>query len=271
VNFDIVFDNLRLFLWADGDVSSGVWLTLQLLLISLIFGMMLALPLAVMRVSKGWISLPVSLFTYVFRGTPLLVQMYVIYYGLSELDWIRESWLWTYLQNAYVCAWLAFGLNTAAYTCEIVAGAIKATPAGEVEAAIAIGMSKWGRLRYVILPSALRRAMPAYCNEVVFTLHGTALASGITLLDLAGVARSVSMQYAAPFEPYLVALTLYSLCTFAILRTFRSAERRFMAHLRPRDPLGKKPKATSPSVPEFGTPDQHPIRSIANENERTIS
>ena len=235
MNFDIILENLRLFLWTDGDVTTGLWLTIQLLAISLLVGIAFALPLAVMRVSRSWwISTPVWFFTYIFRGTPLLVQMYVLYYGLADLDFIHDSWLWTYLQEAYICAWLAFGLNTAAYTCEIVAGAIKATPAGEIEAAVAIGMSKWTTLRSVILPSALRRAMPAYCNEVVFTLHGTALASGITLLDLAGVSRAVSMQYAAPFEPYIVALLLYGMCTFSVLRVFRIAERRFLKHLRPR-------------------------------------
>ncbi|TDG03521.1 ABC transporter permease subunit [Paraburkholderia guartelaensis] len=252
MNFNIVLDNLRLFLWTDGEVTAGLWLTVQLLLISLAFALVLALPLAVMRISNSrWLSTPVWFFTYIFRGSPLLVQMYVIYYGLAEVEFIRESWLWSYLQEAYVCAWLAFGLNTAAYTCEIFAGALKATPPGEVEAAVAIGMSKWARLRYVIYPSALRRAMQAYCNEVVFTLHGTALASGITLLDLGGVARAISMQYAAPFEPYLFALVLYSLCTFAILRIFRTLEKRYMAHVRPRGSQGVAVKSASSSAAKF--------------------
>ncbi|RQR69816.1 MULTISPECIES: ABC transporter permease [unclassified Burkholderia] len=252
MNFNIVIDNLRLFLWTDGDVATGLWLTVQLLLISLAFALVLALPLAVMRISRSrWLSTPVWLFTYVFRGSPLLVQMYVIYYGLAEVEFVRHSWLWTYLQEAYVCAWVAFGLNTAAYSCEIFAGALKATPSGEVEAAVAIGMSKWGRLRYVIYPSALRRAMQAYCNEVVFTLHGTALASGITLLDMGGVARAISMQYAAPFEPYLFALLLYSLCTFVILRIFRALERRYMAHVRPRGSERTAMASTSSSAAKF--------------------
>ena len=241
MNFGIVFDNIRLFLWTDGTATTGLLLTLQLLLLSVLSGLLLALPLAVMRASrKRWISGPVQFFTYVFRGTPLLVQMYVIYYGLAEVEFVRQSWLWVFLREAYVCAWVAFGLNTAAYTCEIIAGALRTTAAGELEAAAAFGMSGCVRLRFVLLPGALRRALPAYSNEVIFTLHGTALASAITLLDLAGTARAVSMRYAAPYEPYIAALVLYGLCTLALLQIFRFAERRWLVHLRPRQTAGTR-------------------------------
>ena len=241
MNFSIVFDNIRLFLWTNGTATTGLLLTIELLAVSVISGLLLALPLAVMRASRNrWLSEPVRLFTYVFRGTPLLVQMYVIYYGLAEVDLVRQSWLWVFLREAYICAWLAFGLNTAAYTCEIIAGALRTTAAGELEAAAAFGMSRWIRLRFVLLPGALRRALPAYSNEVIFTLHGTALASGVTLLDLAGTARAVSMRYAAPYEPYIAALVLYGLCTIVLLQMFRFAERRWLAHLRPRQTSGSR-------------------------------
>lgn len=235
MNFSIVFDNIKLFLWTDGAVSTGLLLTLELLVVSLLVGLILAVPLALLRASTNpLLSRPVWLFTYVFRGTPLLVQMYIFYYGLSEITAVKDSWLWPFLREAYVCAWLAFSLNTAAYTCEIIAGALKTTAHGESEAASAFGMSRWSRMRYVLLPGAFRRALPVYCNEVIFTLHGTALASAITLFDLAGVSRAVSMRYAAPYEPYIAALVLYGLCTVIVLQLFRLAERRWLKHLRPR-------------------------------------
>ena len=269
MNFTIVLENIRLFLWTNGTTTTGLLLTLELLSISALSGVLLALPLAVMRASRSrWLSDPVRLFTYVFRGTPLLVQMYVIYYGLAEVDLIRESWLWVFLREAYICAWLAFSLNTAAYTCEIIAGSIRTTPVGELEAAAALGMSRWSQLRFVLLPGALRRALPAYSNEVIFTLHGTALASGITLLDLAGVARSVSMRYAAPYEPYIAALVLYGLSTFVLLQMFRFAERRWLAHVRPRSTSGTSgsrsrghdPAAIFPIIP-FNTEEGRDVRS----------
>jgi arginine/ornithine transport system permease protein len=191
----------------------------------------------VLRASdKPWLSRPVWLFTYVFRGTPLLVQMYILYYGLAESEAVRASILWPFLKHASVCAWLAFGLNTAAYSCEIFAGALRATAPGEVEAATAFGMGPWTRMRRILLPGALRRSLPAYSNEVMFTLHGTALASTVTLMDLGGVARAVSMRHAAPFEPYVAALVGYALLTGLVLLVFRWAEGRWLLHL-------KRPKA----------------------------
>ncbi len=238
MDFSIILDNLQLFIYSDGYSKSGIMLTIELLLISISFGLILAIPLSILRASNNPIlSKPIWLFTYIFRGSPLLVQMYIIYYGLPEITWIRESWMWVFLREAYICAWLAFGLNTAAYTTEIFAGALRNSNHNELEAAEAFGMNKWQKLRYVLIPSAFRRAIPSYSNEVIFTLHGTALASGITLLDLAGVSRSISMRYAAPYEAYIAALILYGIMTFVLLKAFQLLEYKLSAHLRP---LNKK-------------------------------
>nr|WP_236658421.1 ABC transporter permease subunit [Pseudomonas knackmussii] len=228
-------DNLGLFLFSDGTRTTGLLLTVELFLISLLFGLALAIPLSVLRASGNpWLRAPVWLFTYVLRGTPLLVQIYIIYFGLAEIAWVRGSWAWQYLREAYVCAWLALGLNTAAYTIEILAGCILKTFHGEIEAARAMGMTRWTQMVHIVLPGAMRRAIPAYSNEVVLTLHATALASSITLLDLAGVGRSISMRYASPYEAYIAALILYALFTSLVFILFRFAERRWLAYLRPR-------------------------------------
>lgn len=155
MNFDAIAENLPLYL-------GGLLVTLKLLLLSLAAGMALALPLAVVRtVFKGWPSRLVWVYTYAFRGTPMLVQLFLIYYGLAQFDAVRDSWAWPWLSSATFCAWLTFTLNTAAYTTEIIAGSIRALPAGEIEAAKALGMSRGQMLRRIVLPAALRRALPA--------------------------------------------------------------------------------------------------------------
>jgi len=164
----------------------GVWTTLNLTFLSLIIGGLLAIPMAIARASRHRILNPIIwTYTYVFRGTPLLVQTYLIYYGVGQFEAIRQSWLWDpILSKAWWCALIAFTLNTAAYSTELLRGTIVDTPLGEVEAAIATGHSARGRLRRIILPSAFRRAISAYSNEVIFMLHGSVVASTITLQDI---------------------------------------------------------------------------------------
>jgi arginine/ornithine transport system permease protein len=185
MNFDTILENLPLYV-------SGLGVTLKLLGLSLACGLLLAVPLALVRtVSRGWASRAVWVYTYAFRGTPMLVQLFLCYYGLAQFDAVRESWAWPWLSSATFCAWLTFTLNTAAYTTEIIAGSIRALPAGEIEAAKSLGMSRGLMLRRIVLPAALRRALPAYGNEAIFMLHGTSLASVVTLLDLTGAARQL--------------------------------------------------------------------------------
>lgn len=219
-----------------GYYWEGLVTTSQLVFLSLIAGLIIAVPLAIMRSSKHkWVSLPVYLFTYVFRGTPLLIQLYIIYYGVVFIDGIQDSFLWPIMRGAFYPALIAFTLNTAAYTTEIFRGAIKATAQGEIEAARAYGMSKSLMMRRIILPSAFRRALPAYGNEVIFMLHASAIASVVTLMDLTGAARFVYARYYAPFEAFLFVAAIYLCLTFAILFFFRYLEKKLLAHLRPQD------------------------------------
>ncbi|MFI8479236.1 ABC transporter permease [Pseudomonas sp. NPDC078700] len=227
-DYNIIWDSLPLYF-------SGVLVTLKLLLISLLIGLMLAIPLALMRVSKSAvINFPAWLYTYVIRGTPMLVQLFLIYYGLAQFEAVRESVLWPYFSNASFCACVAFAINTSAYTAEILAGSLKATPHGEIEAAKAMGMSRVKLYRRILLPSAIRRALPQYSNEVIMMLHTTSLASIVTLIDITGAARTVSSQYYLPFEAFITAGVFYLCLTFILVRLFKLAERRWLAYLAPR-------------------------------------
>ena len=229
MDLQVIVDNLPLYL-------SGLWVTVQLVFLALVCGLLLSVPIAVLAASRNAVvsSLP-KIYIYCFRGTPLLVQLYLIYYGLAQFEAVRESFLWLVLREAYWCALLSFALNTAAYTGELLRGAIVNTAFGEIEAARSVGMSNLLVYRRIVLPSAFRRALPAYGNEVIFMLHGSALAGVITIVDLFGAARIVNSRYFVPFESFLAAGFFYLCLTFVIVWLFKRWERRWHAHLRPRD------------------------------------
>ncbi len=213
--------------------AGGLGVCLVLLLISVGTGFVVSVPLAVARVSSSRVLwMPVWLFTYVFRGTPLLVQLFVVYYGFAQFEAVRESFLWPLLREAWFCAWLTFALNTTAYTTEIFAGALRATPHGEVEAARAYGLSGLKLYTRVLLPSALRRALPQYSNEVVGTMHATAIVSTVTLVDVTRVARDVYANHLLPAEAFGTAAIIYFALTFTMVGGFKLLERRFLRHLQ---------------------------------------
>jgi arginine/ornithine transport system permease protein len=228
MDLNVIRESLPLYL-------EGLWTTISLVTAALVLGLLLAVPLAILRTSRNpLVSWPVFGFTYFFRGTPLLVQLFMIYYGAAQFVGLRESFAWPLLSQAWFCALLAFTLNTAAYTTEIIRGAIQATPHGEVEAARACGMSPSLMFRRILLPSAFRRALPAYGNEVIFMLHGSAVASVVTIVDLTGAARIVNSRYYTPYEAFLTAAAFYMVLTFTIVGLFRLLERHWHAHLKPR-------------------------------------
>ena len=228
MDYNVILNNLPLYL-------NGLLVTIQLVLIALISGFGLAVPLALMAVSKNSIlRYPAKSYIYFFRGTPLLVQMFLLYYGMGQFEAIRESVFWMLFREAYWCAIIAFALNTAGYTAEILRGAIEQTPFGEIEAANASGMSKSTLYRRIILPGSFRRALPAYGNEVIFMLHGSALAGVITIVDLFGAAKIVNSRYFVPFESFITAGFFYLCCTFCIIWFFKWVEKHWYVHLRPR-------------------------------------
>ncbi len=229
MELSIIFDNL-------GQYFAGLWTTTWLVAVSLMLGLFLAVPLAVLRTSRNYlIQAPIRAYVYFFRGTPLLVQMYIIYYGFGLSEPLHTSILWPLFKQAWFCALFAFTLNTGAYTTEIIRGAIEATPHGEVEAARAAGMSRMLMLRRIVLPSAFRRALPQYSNEIIFMLHGSAIASTITIVDILGVARIINSRYYSPYEAFLTAAVFYMTITFITVFFLKKLEHRWFAHLRPRE------------------------------------
>ncbi|WP_343628902.1 ABC transporter permease [Roseateles sp.] len=228
MNLDAIVENFPRYL-------EGALTTAELLILSLLIGLALAVPLAVLRTLPiKWLSRTVWVYTYVFRGTPMLVQLFLIYYGLGQFEWMQRSALWPLFSSAWFCACLTFVLNTAAYTTEIIAGSIRALPHGEIEAAKSLGMSRGVMLRRIVLPHALRRALPAYSNEAIFMLHGTALASVVTIMDITGVARDVNATYYIPFEAFITAAILYFAMTLVLVGLFHKAEARWLKPLMPR-------------------------------------
>ena len=225
---DLVLANWQMF-------AAGVWMTLQLTFLSLAIGFVIALPAGLARARKVPVASPIiNGYVYLFRGTPLLVQTYLIYYGLSQFEWIRESWAWVFLRDPWWCALIAFSLNSGAYATEIIRGAVQTVPAGEVEAAQSLGLSRFQVDRLVVIPSALRRALPQYGNEVVFMLHGSVVASVITLQDILGAGRTLNSRYYLAYEGILTAALLYMAITFVLVAIFRGLEGRYLRHLRPR-------------------------------------
>lgn len=225
----------KAFLWSDGFHFTGVAVTLWLLVISVVLGFCLAIPLAIARNSRSkryW--LPVWTFSYLFRGTPLYVQLLVFYSGVYSLAMVREvDFLNWFFRSGYLCTLLALTLNTMAYTLEIFAGAIRDLSHGEVEAARAYGFSGWRLYRHVILPSALRRALPAYSNEVILMLHATSLAFTATVPDILKVAKDANAATYQPFTAFGIAALIYLLISFALVGLFRLAEQRWLVHLKP--------------------------------------
>ncbi|MES0828000.1 ABC transporter permease [Ruegeria sp. SCP11] len=230
LDFVLVYDNI-------GKFFEGAFVTLQLTFLALFIGGLLAIPMAIARAyKKPVLNQIIWGYTYAFRGTPLLVQTYLFYFGLGQFEAVRNSFLWSpILSDPWWCVLIAFTLNTAAYTTEFLRGAIETTPRGEIEAAKACGMSPSTRMRIVELPSAFRRALPAYSNEVIFTLHGSVIASTVTLQDLLGVGRWLNGRYYLAYEGFITAMLFYMAIVFLISQAFRFAERRYLGHLRPRE------------------------------------
>lgn len=222
-------------LYSDGYRFTGLAITLWLLISSVVIGGLLAVPMAVGRVSSNkFLRYPIWLYTYVFRGTPLYVQLLVFYSGMYSLEIVRGTdFLNAFFRSGLNCTILALTLNTCAYTTEIFAGAIRAVPHGEIEAANAYGFSRFKLYTCIILPSALRTALPAYSNEVILMLHSTALAFTATVPDVLKIARDINSATYQPFYAFGIAAVIYLCVSFVLIGLFRQAEKRWLAHVKP--------------------------------------
>ncbi len=219
-NWQIIFTSFP-------DLLKASVVTIELVVLSSVIGLIFGVVLGLLRLSKNpLVSTLPFLYIFFFRGTPLLVQMALIYYGLGQFEFIKESTLWKpVLSQAYWCAIIAFALNTAAYIGEIVRGAVSAVPKGELEAADALGMSPAQKLRRITLPRAFGIMIPAYSNEVIFMLKGSALASSITVMDIIYTSKEIMSRTYTVLEIYFAAGVIYLVLSWVILFGFRQFER----------------------------------------------
>lgn len=207
-------------------------ITIELVLLSCVLGLIFGVVLALLRLSKNPIvsGLP-YLYIFFFRGTPLLIQIFLIYYGLGQFEAVKNSWLWQpVLSKPYWCAVIAFTLNTSAYIAEIVRGAILAVPKGELEAADAIGMSKFQKMQRITLPRAFGIMVPAYSNEVIFMIKGSALASTIAIMDLTNTMKTITAQTYLTLEMYFAAGVIYLAMIWVFMGISRLFERAINRH-----------------------------------------
>ncbi len=226
--------NLTLMLDATVVLSASVGLTLTLTTLSLSAGFLLAVPLAFVRAfGRPSLSLTVLAYTYVFRGTPMLVQLFLLYYGLSQIHAVRESVFWVVLRDPFWCALLTFSLNSAAHTTEILCRGLQSVPKGVLEAAAALGLKRLHIARLIAFPIAFRMSLPAYGNEVVGMIKGTSLASTVTLLEVTGMARQMVSDTFAPYEIFIVAGAIYLSLTLVAVKATQLLEHRLSAGGRP--------------------------------------
>ena len=202
--------------------------TLKLLSLSLFFGLIIGLFFAIMRMNKYLIINKFAYgYSYLFRGTPLLVQIFIIYFGFGQIEFIRNSVLWVVLKEPYWCAIIAFALNTGAYTSEILRSAFQTIKKGYIEAGKSLGISSKIIFYKIQIPIAIRQSLPAYGNEIILMLKGTSLASTVTLMDLTGVAKYIISTTFKPIEVFIVAGSIYLFMTFIIHNLIKFLERKY--------------------------------------------
>lgn len=220
MNWTLMWDSLPRLL-------AALPLTLTLVFAALACGGVIAFVTALLRLSEYrplvW---TIKAYVFAFRGTPLLVQIFLLYYGLGQFDAVRTSMLWPFLREPLWCAILALSLNTGAYTCEILRGALQSVPAGQVEAARACGMSRALAFRRIVLPIAFRQMLPTYGNEIILMVKASSLASTITMMELTGVARKIIAQSFAVFEIFILAGVIYLALNFVASQAIRLGEKR---------------------------------------------
>jgi octopine/nopaline transport system permease protein len=219
--------DFQLMIDAIPKLVQGMGLTGKLAILILLLGMLLAIPIAYARNAKSvFLHGPANAYILLIRGIPSLLQVFLVYYGMGQLDFVRHSALWPILRDPFWCVIIALGLNSAAYTAEIISGALRLIAKGPVEAAYALGLSWYQTQVKVTLPLAIRAALPAYENEIILTVKATSLASTVTLMDITGVARlEVSATY-APYEIFLTAGAIYFCITTVLSWLLRRLERR---------------------------------------------
>ena len=203
-------------------------ITLKLLSVSLIIGLFIGLLFAILRLNKNvFVNKFAYGYSYLFRGTPLLVQIFIIYFGLGQIEYLRSTFLWVILKEPYWCAIIAFALNTGAYTSEILRSAFQTIKPGIIEAGKSLGISNKIIFYKIQIPIAIRQSLPAYGNEIILMMKGTSLASTVTLMDLTGVAKYIISTTFRPVEVFIVAGGIYLFMTFVIHNLIKFLEKKY--------------------------------------------
>ena len=226
MNFELIYNNFFIIL-------GGLDETLELVIISLSLGFIITIPFSLARASSIKIlSQSVYYYVFIIRGTPLLVQIYLIYYGLGTIQFIRESFLWIVLKEPFFCGVLALVINTVAYTTEIFRGGIQSVTKGQIESCKSLGMNKFIMYFKIILPCAFRQALPGYGNEMILMVKSTSLISLITIMEMTGLARNIMYKNYAPVEAFLAAGSIYLFLNFLVVQFIKFLEWKYNPHLR---------------------------------------
>jgi octopine/nopaline transport system permease protein len=221
MDFDLMITSLP-------KLLNAAVITLKLLSASLIIGLFIGFLFAVLRLNKNlFINKFAYGYSYLFRGTPLLVQIFIIYYGLGQIEWLRSTFLWVILKEPYWCAIIAFALNTGAYTSEILRSAFQTIKPGIIEAGKSLGISSKIILYKIQIPVAIRQSLPAYGNEIILMMKGTSLASTVTLMDITGVAKHIVSTTYKPLEVFLLAGGIYLFMTFIFHNLIKYLEKKY--------------------------------------------
>jgi len=221
VDFDLMITSFP-------KLLNATLITLKLLSVSLIIGMFLGLFFAILRMNKNiFVNRFAYGYSYVFRGTPLLVQIFIIYFGLGQIEYLRTTFLWVILKEPYWCAIIAFALNTGAYTSEILRSAFQTIKPGIIEAGKSLGIPNKIIFYKIQIPIAIRQSLPAYGNEIILMMKGTSLASTVTLMDLTGVAKYIISTTFKPIEVFIVAGGIYLFMTFLIDNLIKYLEKKY--------------------------------------------
>ena len=221
MDFELMIDSFP-------KLLSAAVITLKLLWVSLIIGLFIGLFFAILRLNKNILINKFAYgYSYIFRGTPLLVQIFIIYFGLGQIESLRSSFLWVILKEPYWCAIIAFALNTGAYTSEILRSAFQTIKPGIIEAGKSLGISNKIIFYKIQIPIAIRQSLPAYGNEIILMLKGTSLASTVTLMDLTGVAKYIISTTFKPIEVFIIAGGIYLFITFLIHNLIGFLEKKY--------------------------------------------
>ena len=221
MSFDLIISSFP-------KMINAAFITIQLLALSLLIGLFLGLVAAILRLNKNiFINKLAYGYSYLFRGTPLLVQIYIIYFGLGNIEFIRSTFLWVFLKEPFWCAIIAFALNTGAYTSEILRSAFQTIKPGVIEAGKSLGISNRIIFYKIQIPIAIRQSLPAYGNEIILMLKGTSLASTVTIMDLTGVAKHIISTTFKPVEVFILAGSIYLFMTFIIHNVIKFLEKKY--------------------------------------------